>query len=136
MSTILQIANNDRNLGLFTKGLKLSGLEAKLNEMGPFTILGPVNLALGKLLALTYEQLLDPSNTSKLVAFLSGYILVGKKMFSDFRNDQQLAALDGTMVLVSNKNSEIHLNGAKVLAHDRQGSNGVVHLLNTTYANK
>lgn len=134
MATILQIMNADRNLSLFSKGLKISGLEAKLAEMGPFTILGPVNLALGKLMSLSYEQLMEPSNKNKLVAFLSGYILVGKKMLSDFRNDQKLVMLSGQTVTVNSKYNDIHINGSKILARDRQGTNGVVHLLDTTYA--
>jgi uncharacterized surface protein with fasciclin (FAS1) repeats len=134
MATILQIANADRNLSLFSKGLKIAGLEEKLKEIGPFTILGPVNLALGKLNSLTYDQLLDPANSTKLIGFLSSYILVGKKMLSDFRNDQKLASLDGSQVTVKTKNGDIHINGAKILARDRQGSNGVVHLLDNTYS--
>lgn len=134
MATILQIMNADRNLSLFSKGLKASGLEDKLNELGPFTILGPVNLALGKLMSMTYDQLLDPANNNKLRGFLSAYILTGKKMLSDFRNDQKLQTIDGSEVVVSNKNGDILINGAKILARDRQGSNGVVHLLDNTYA--
>lgn len=134
MATILQIANADRNLSMFAKGLKQSGLEAKLNEMGPFTILGPVNFAMQKLISLTYEQLLEPSNNNKLLDFLSSYILKGKSMLSDFRNEQKLTTLAGNMVKVSATNGDIRINGAKILARDRQGSNGVVHLLDTIYS--
>jgi uncharacterized surface protein with fasciclin (FAS1) repeats len=126
--------NADRNISLFNRGIRLSGLENKLNEIGPYTILGPVNLALGRLASLTYEQLLEPANMNKLVAFLSGYILVGKKMISDFRNNQNLATLDGKSVTVIAKDNEVHINGAKILARDRQGSNGVIHLLDSTYS--
>jgi uncharacterized surface protein with fasciclin (FAS1) repeats len=135
MATIVQIMNADRNLSLFNKGLKLSGLEDKLNELGPFTILGPVNLALGKLVPLTYEQLLEPENDNKLLGFLSGYILLGKKLLSDFRNDQKYVTLNGKSVTVSTKDKDVRVNGAKILARDKQGSNGVVHLLDITYVN-
>jgi uncharacterized surface protein with fasciclin (FAS1) repeats len=134
MSTILQIINADRNLSLFSKGIKATGLEAKLNETGPFTILGPVNLALGKLESLSFEELLQPGNKQKLAHLLSGYILSGKKMLDDFRNDQKLAMLNGEQVVVSLRNGDTRLNGAKILSHNRQGSNGVIHLLDTTYS--
>ena len=134
MANILHIMNADRNLSLFSKGVKTSELESKLNEIGPFTILGPINLALGKLTSLTYDQLLEPANRAKLIELLSGYILVGKKMIHDFRNDQKLASLNGSQVTVSIKNGDTLINGAKILAHNRQGSNGVVHLLDKTYA--
>ena len=133
MSTILQIVNADRNLSLFSRGIKGGELEHKLGEVGPFTILGPVNLALGKLMSLTFEQLMEPANEAKLFQFLSGYIIAGKKMFYDFRNDQKLQSLNGKQVTVTIKNGDTHINGAKILAHNRQGSNGVVHLLDKTY---
>lgn len=135
MATILQIINADRNLSLFCKGLKASGLESKLNEMGPYTILGPVNLAMNKLSPLPFEQLLEPANKNTLVDFLSSYILVGKKMLSDFRNNQQVQTLEGKPITSTIHNGDILINGSKILAHDRQGANGVVHLLGNTYAN-
>jgi uncharacterized surface protein with fasciclin (FAS1) repeats len=133
MATILQIANADKSLSLFTKGLKTSELESKLAETGPFTILAPVNLALGKLTSLTYDQLLEPANRGKLLDLLSGYIIVGKKMLYDFRNEQKLSMLNGNQLTISIKNGSTLVNGAKILAHDKQGSNGVVHLLDSTF---
>ena len=117
MATIMQIVNADRNLALFANGLKRSGLEETLNKIGPYTILGPVNLALGKLMSLSYQELLAPANKSKLVEFLSAYIFPGKKMLSDFRNNQTLASLEGKTVTSNIVNGEIHVNGAKILAY-------------------
>ena len=134
MATILQIMNGDRNLSLFNKGIKSSGLETKLSELGPFTILGPVNLALGKLMSLSYDQLLEPANSDKLLGFLSAYIIAGKKMHSDFRNGQKLNTLDGTEITVIARDNDVLINGARILSRDRQGSNGVIHLLDTTYS--
>lgn len=133
MPTIVQILNADRNLSLFSKGVKESKLETQLNEAGPFTILGPVNLALNKLMALSYDQLLEPANREKLLDLLSGYILKGKRMLYEFRNNQVLSMLNGSKVTVAVWNDEIHINGARILAHNRQGSNGVIHLLDKTY---
>ncbi len=133
MATILQISNADRALSLFSRALKIAELESKLNEIGPFTILGPVNLALNNLTSLKYDQLLEPANRDYLLNFLTGYILTGKKMFSDFRNGQKLSTLNGSQVAISITNGETKVNGAKILARDRQGSNGVIHLLDKTY---
>lgn len=133
MATILQIANSDKHLNLFTKGLKTAELENKLAEIGPFTILGPVNLALSRLSALSYDQLLEPANRDKLINLLSGYIIVGKKMFHDFRNDQKISMLNGRQVTVNVKNGQTLVDGAQILAHDKQGSNGVVHVLASTF---
>ncbi|HET6994263.1 MAG TPA: fasciclin domain-containing protein [Chitinophagaceae bacterium] len=134
MTTILQIMNADRNLSLFSRGVKIAELENKLNEIGPFTILGPVNLAFNNLTSGTYDKLLEPANRNNLLDLLSGYIIPGKKMFYDFRNEQKLQSLNGKQLMVTVKNGETLINGSKILAHNRQGSNGVVHLLDKTYA--
>lgn len=134
MATIMQILNADHNLSLFSRGIKMAELHDKLNEIGPFTILGPVNLALGNLSSLTYQELLEPANHAELLRLLSGYILTGKKMLNDFRNDQKLPSLNGEDVVVTIRNGDTLINGAKILAHNRQGSNGVIHSLDKTYA--
>jgi uncharacterized surface protein with fasciclin (FAS1) repeats len=133
MATLLQILNADRNLSLFTRGIRTTELESKLNETGAFTILGPVNLALRNL-SPAYEQLLEPANRAKLLFLLSGYILTGKKMLDNFRHDQKLPTLNGSHVTVTIRNGDTYINGSKILARDRQGSNGVIHLLDKTYA--
>jgi uncharacterized surface protein with fasciclin (FAS1) repeats len=79
MTTILQIIHADRNLSLLSRAIKIAELENKLNETGPFTILGPVNLAFNRLTSLTYEELLQPANRSSLLDLLSGYIITGKR---------------------------------------------------------
>ncbi|HVZ57192.1 MAG TPA: fasciclin domain-containing protein [Chitinophagaceae bacterium] len=133
MATILQILHADRNLSLFSLGLKAAELEDTLNESGPYTILGPVNLALKRLSSLSFDQLLEPINRPGLLDLLSGYILTGKKLFYDFRNNETLPALKGRKVTIRIQNGETSVLGAKILAHDRQGSNGVIHLLDKTY---
>jgi uncharacterized surface protein with fasciclin (FAS1) repeats len=133
MSTILQITNADRNLSSFSKGLKASGLESQLAGIGPFTILGPVNLAFGRLNSLSFEELLKPEHNSKLIDLISDHILIGKKMLTDFRNGQKLKTLGNKEVTITINNEDIHINGARILAKDRQGSNGVVHSLDIVY---
>jgi uncharacterized surface protein with fasciclin (FAS1) repeats len=133
MATILQIANADRNISLFTKALKASGLETKLAEVGPFTILAPVNLAVRKLNGLSFDQMMEPANNEKLTNWLSEFILTGKKKMVDFRHQQKLPTLNGKQVLVASQNGDVTINGARILSHDRQGINGVVHVLDNTY---
>lgn len=127
MATILQIINADRNLSYFSKALKHSGLEDKLNEPGPFTLLGPVNLAFDRLSSLRKEELFLPVNNTTLIELLSGHILIGKNMLVDLSNGKKLKTINGKEVTAHLKDGEIHINGSKILARDRQGKNGVVH---------
>jgi len=126
MSTILQIANADRNLTLMSKGLKAANLEETLSKQGPFTILAPVNLAFSGLTP-SYDELLKSENTVKLSELLSCYILSEKKLHKNFINGQKLKTLNGKEMTVTVKDGVVRINGAKILSKDRQGSNGVVH---------
>jgi uncharacterized surface protein with fasciclin (FAS1) repeats len=129
MSTILQIANADRNLSSLTKGLKAAHLEDTLNGMGPFTILAPVNLAFGNLASPdNYENMVKQGNSnSRLSDILTYHVLTGKKLMRDFRDGQKLQTVNGKEVAVTVRDGEVRINGAKILSRDRQGSNGVVH---------
>jgi len=132
MSTILQIANADRNLSTLIKGFKAANLEETLEGIGPFTILAPVNLAFNNLNTPdTFDDLVKQSNkNSKLTDLLSFHILTGKKLLKDFRNGQKLKTVNGKEVDVTILDGEVHINGAKILARDKQGSNGVIHSIN------
>lgn len=127
MSTLLQIANADRNLSSLIKGLKAADLEDSLNELGPFTIFAPINLAFGKMASGSFEDLLKPGNKLTLSGILTYHVLPAKKMLKDFRNGQTLVTVNGKEVSVTVNDGEVRINGAKILAKDRQGSNGVIH---------
>lgn len=131
MSTILQLTNADRNLSTLIKGFKASNLEDTLNGTGPFTILAPVNLAFGNLTPPdTFENLLKQAN-NKLSEILTYHVLTGKKLLKDFKNGEKLKTVNGKELAVTVKDGEVRINGAKILSRDRQGSNGVVHSIDT-----
>ncbi len=129
MSTILEIANADRNLTTLVRGIKAANLEETLNAIGPFTILAPVNMAFGNLIIPdTFDALLkQAASNNKLSAILSYHILPGKKLLKDFRNGQKLKTINGKELSITVKDEEVFINDAKILSRDRQGSNGVVH---------
>ncbi len=135
MPTILQIANADRNLSSLIKGLKAANLEETLNGIGPFTILAPVNLAFGNLNSPeTFDNLVDQSKKSnRLSDILTFHVITGKKLVKDLRDGQKLPTVNGEEVTVTVKDAEVRINGAKILARDRQGSNGVVHSVDAVY---
>jgi Secreted and surface protein containing fasciclin-like repeats len=128
MSTILQIATGDRNLTSMVKGLKASNLEETLSGIGPFTILAPVNLAFGNMTSPdSFENMMKGTDNTKLTEILSFHVITGKKLLKDFRNGQKLPTVNGKELEVTVLDGEIRINGARILAKDRQGSNGVVH---------
>ena len=132
MSTILEIANADRNLSTLIKGLKAAELEEVLNGIGPFTIFAPVNFAFSKLApGDSFEGLIKDGNKTRLSDIITYHVIAGKKMLRDFINGQKLKTINGKDVAISVKDGEVSINGAKILAKDRQGSNGIVHSVDT-----
>lgn len=133
MATVLQIANADRNLSFFSRGLRVTGLEGAINEAGPFTLLAPVNLAFDKFDAITAEQMFLPANSNRLTDLLSSHILKGKYMASDLVPGRKFMTINDKEVTVTLESGEVHINKSRILSKDRQGKNGVVHSMNTFY---
>ena len=129
MATILELANADRNLSAMMKGLKAANLEETLSGIGPFTILAPVNLAFGNLSGPdSFENMVKQSGSnSKLSDLLSFHVITGRKLSRDFHHGQKLPTVNGQELAVTITDGDIRINGAKILAKDIQGSNGVVH---------
>jgi len=131
MSTILQIANADRNLSRLMQTIRGTLLEDTLGGYGPFTMLAPVNLAFSNMAGMSYDELSKPANVEKLTDLLGNHILSEKKLLKDFRHGQKLKTISGRELNVTVVNGETRINGARILAKDRQGSNGVVHSIDT-----
>ncbi len=132
MATVLEIAMADRNLTAMMKGLKVANMEESLSGIGPFTILAPVNLAFGNLTAPdTFDNMVKQSNSNtRLTDLLSFHVIAGKKLVKDFRHGQKLPTINGKELTVTILDGVVRINGAQILAKDRQGFNGVVHTLN------
>jgi len=127
MSTILEITNANKSLTSLMKAMKASGLEEVLNGKGPFTIFAPVNIAFYNLAEEDFDDLVKPANKQKLSDIITFHVIAGKNLANDLSNGQKLKTVNGQELLVTVSNDEIRINGAKVLAQNMQGSNGVVH---------
>jgi uncharacterized surface protein with fasciclin (FAS1) repeats len=126
MSTILEIAKANKSLSIMMRGLKAADMEETLNGPGPFTILAPINMAFSKLEPGVYDDLMKPANKEKLSAIMSFHVVTGKNL-ADMNNGQKLKTVNGQELSVTVIDGEVFINGAKLLARNMQGSNGVVH---------
>jgi uncharacterized surface protein with fasciclin (FAS1) repeats len=131
MSTILEIAGANKSLTSLMKGVKAAGLEEVLGGHGPFTIFAPINMAFSKLTAHSFEELVKPVNKEELLAIMSFHVIPGKNLATDLSNGQKLKTVNGQELSVTVSNGEVRINGSKVLAQNMQGSNGVVHSIDT-----
>ena len=131
MSTILEIAGANKSLTTLMKGVKAAGLEEVLSGHGPFTIFAPINMAFSKLTSHTFDELVKPANKQELSDIMSFHVIPGKNLVTDLSNGQKLKTVNGQELSVTVSNDEVRINGAKVLAQNMQGSNGVVHSIDT-----
>ena len=85
----------------------------------------PTNAAFGKLPAGTVEELLKPENKAKLVAILTYHVVPAKVMAADVKTGNA-PSVNGKELMVKSDMKGVSVNGAKVVAADLVGSNGVV----------
>jgi uncharacterized surface protein with fasciclin (FAS1) repeats len=106
--------------------LKAAGMEAKLRETGPFTILAPTDEAFNKLPPGVLDRL--KSHHDQLVAFLNYHILPGRIEFADMlQTNGQIATIGGANVIVKGIGDKAMVNDANVIRSESSAANGVVH---------
>jgi len=126
-TTVLEIAGSDRFLSKFLRAFNLTALAEELSKSAPFTFFAPVNLAFETVDNKSFDELMKPANRQWLTDILGYHIVNGKMLLKDFRNGQKLETLNGKVLVVSIKDNNVHINGAKILSRDKQASNGVLH---------
>jgi len=74
-------------------------------------------------------MLLKPENKEKLIAILTYHVVPGKVMSTDLSNGMKAGTANGAEVMITIKNGNVMVNGAKVTAADIAATNGVVHVI-------
>ena len=108
-----------------------AGLVDTLKGAGPFTVFAPTDAAFAKLPAGTVETLLKPENKDKLTAILTYHVVPGRVMAADVGKLKEAKTVNGKMLAVSIKGSDVMINDAKVTATDIAASNGVIHVIDS-----
>jgi uncharacterized surface protein with fasciclin (FAS1) repeats len=106
-----------------------AGLVETLKGAGPFTVFAPVNAAFDALPAGTVEGLLKPESKDALVGILTYHVVAGAVDAASLVDGQKVATLQGKELTVKIKDGIVTINGAKVIAADLMGSNGIVHVI-------
>ena len=108
-----------------------AGLVGTLKGAGPFTVFAPTDAAFAKLPAGTVETLLKPENKDKLTAILTYHVVPGRVMAADVGKLKEAKTVNGKMLAVSTKGSDVMINDAKVTATDITATNGVIHVVDS-----
>ena len=131
MSNITQIVNVEKNMTTLKKSVLATGLDQVLSGKGPFTVFAPTDIAFGKLDKNTLDNLLKPENKTKLTDLLNHHVVAGKLNFKDLKDGEKLKTVNGKELLVHVKDGHTTIAGAKILDHDVQATNGIIHSLET-----
>ncbi len=128
--TVVEIAAGSPNHQTLVAAVKAAGLVDTLNGAGPFTVFAPTDAAFAKLPAGTVESLLKPENKDKLVAILTYHVVPAKVLAADVKSGAA-PTVNGKALTLKADASGVSVNGAKVIAADLVGSNGVIHVIDT-----
>ena len=127
-TTVVGIAVGSADHTTLVAAVKAAGLVETLSGSGPFTVFAPTNAAFAKLPAGTVESLLKPENKAKLTAILTYHVVAGKVLAADVKPGA-VKTVNGKSATISIKDGAPYIDGAKIIATDLVGSNGVVHVI-------
>ena len=111
--------------------VKAAGLVETLKSAGPFTVFAPTDEAFAKLPKGTVEMLLKPENKDKLVKILTYHVVSGKVMAADVVKLKTAKSVQGGLINIKVKGSNVMVDNANVVKTDIGTSNGVIHVIDT-----
>jgi uncharacterized surface protein with fasciclin (FAS1) repeats len=140
---VVDIAVGSKDHTTLVAAVKAAGLVDTLKGKGPFTLFAPTDAAFAKLPAGTVDTLVKPESKATLTKILTYHVVAGKV---DAKSLTDLIKKDGgktTVKTVSGgtlvawiKDGKVGINDEKggtawVTAADLNGSNGVIHVVDT-----
>jgi uncharacterized surface protein with fasciclin (FAS1) repeats len=127
--TVVEIAAGNKDFSTLVAAVKAAGLAETLSGKGPFTVFAPTNEAFAKLPKGTVEDLLKPENKEKLVAILTYHVVAGKVLAKDVKAGDA-KTVNGAAATIATEGG-VTIAGAKVVKTDIEGSNGVIHVIDS-----
>jgi uncharacterized surface protein with fasciclin (FAS1) repeats len=131
MSNITQLVNVEKNMTTLKKSVHASGLDQVLSGKGPYTVFAPTDIAFAKLDKGVLDNLLKAENKTKLTDLLNHHVVEGKINFKDLKDGEKLKTVNGKQLVVHVKDGHTTVDGAVILNHDVQATNGIIHSLET-----
>lgn len=141
--TVVDLAAGNPDFSTLVTAVKAADLVPTLSGKGPFTVFAPTNAAFAKLPAGTVETLVQPANKAQLTGILTYHVVPGRypasRILSLIRQGGGSAALTtvqgGTLTARLDGNAVVLTDAkggtSRVTATDLNGSNGVIHVIDT-----
>ena len=123
-------ASHNPVLSTLVTAVTKAGLGDSLNSAQGITVFAPINDAFGKLPKATLDKALgDPKGLLSTV--LTYHVVPGKVLAGDLKKKQKVATVEGGTVVIKKSKKGASINNAKIVQTDIQGSNGVIHVIDT-----
>lgn len=130
---IVDITVSDGRFKTLALALKDAGLVEILKGQGPYTVFAPTDEAFAKLSSGTLDNLLKPADKQILRNILNYHVFQGKVLAEDVSKlaGKEITMASGDKAKIEVKDGSVYINGAKVIATDIVGKNGVIHIIDT-----
>lgn len=111
--------------------VQAAGLVDTLSGKGPFTVFAPTDEAFAKLGKDAIADLLKPENKDKLATILKYHVVSGAVMSPAAVKLTAAKTLQGGELTLKVVDGKLTIDGATVIAADVEGSNGVIHVVDS-----
>jgi transforming growth factor-beta-induced protein len=129
--TIVDQAVADGRFKTLAAALTEAGLVELLQGEGPFTVFAPTDSAFAKLPEGTVESLLKPENRDQLQAILKYHVSPGATRLAAALDAGSAATAQGGSLEIAFREGQVRVNDAAILDADLEGSNGVIHVIDS-----
>lgn len=126
---IVEIASGNESFKTLVQAVTAAGLVDTLTGEGPFTVFAPTDEAFAKLPEGTLETLL--ANPDQLTKVLTYHVVPGKVMAADVVKLTKATTVQGQDVTITVDGETVMVNDSKVTTTDIEGTNGVIHIIDT-----
>ncbi|MEF8817090.1 MAG: fasciclin domain-containing protein [Salinibacter sp.] len=128
--SVVDIATNDKNFSTLVSALQAAGLVDTLKGDGPFTVFAPTNAAFEDLSESVLEDLMKPTNKTRLQNLLKNHVIEGRRMAKDVAESSSLTPMSGKRLRIrTNEDQQVRIGDATVRQTDLDAENGIVHVI-------
>ena len=128
MKTIIDTATDAGKFATLLNAFKAAALTDSMRAQGPYTVFAPTDEAFTQLPAGALNALLK--DRKKLRAILEYHMVPGVLGMTDLKSGDVTTVEGAPLVLATQQDGKVTVNGAKILQADIEASNGVIHAVN------
>ncbi len=128
--SVVDIATNDKNFSTLVSALQAAGLVDTLKGGGPFTVFAPTNAAFEDLSESVLEDLMKPTNKTRLQNLLKNHVIEGRRRARDVAESSSLTPMSGKRLHIrTNEDQQVRIGDATVRQTNLDAENGIVHVI-------